>query len=90
MAGGLFQMTASGESLRELSSIVKDNPDAVRQIAAAVSQQNAGISQIFSAVSDLNRMMDDTLSRLEHTGQSVEILRGVSAQVSTVIASFRI
>ncbi len=90
MEGGLVQMTASGESLRELSSIVKDNADAVRQIAVAVNQQNAGISQIFGAVTDLNQMMDDTMSRLEHTGQAVDTLRGVSAQVSTVVASFRV
>ena len=90
MEGGLVQMTVSGESLRELSTIVKDNAAAVRQIAAAVSQQNAGISQIFGAVSDLNQMMDDTLSRLEHTGQAVDALRGVSTQVSTVVASFRV
>ena len=90
MEGGLVQMTVSGESLRELSSIVKDNATAVRQIAAAVSQQNAGISQIFGAVSDLNQLMDDTLSRLEHTGQAVDTLRGVSTQVSTVVESFRV
>ena len=90
MEGGLVQMARSGESLRELSSIVKDNASAVRQIAAAVSQQNAGISQIFGAVSDLNQMMDDTIARLEHTGQAVDTLRGVSAQVSTVVASFRV
>jgi methyl-accepting chemotaxis protein len=90
MEGGLVQMTVSGESLRELSSIVKDNAAAVRQIAAAVSQQNAGISQIFGAVSDLNQLMDDTISRLEHTGKAVETLRGVSTQVSTVVESFRV
>jgi methyl-accepting chemotaxis protein len=90
MEGGLVQMTVSGESLRELSSIVKDNAAAVRQIAAAVSQQNAGITQIFGAVTDLNQMMDDTIARLEHTGQAVDTLRGVSAQISTVVASFRV
>ena len=90
MEAGLVQMTVSGESLRELSSIVKDNAAAVRQIAAAVSQQDAGISQIAGAVTDLSQMMDDTLARLEHTGEAVVTLRGVAAQVSTVVASFRV
>jgi methyl-accepting chemotaxis protein len=90
MEGGLVQLTVSGESLRELSSIVKDNAAAVREIAAAVGQQDAGISQIAGAVSDLGQMMDDTLARLEHTGQAVVTLRGVSAQVSTVVTSFRV
>jgi methyl-accepting chemotaxis protein len=90
MEGGLVQMKQSGENLRELSGIVKDNAAAVRQIAAAVSQQNAGISQIFAAVSDLNQMMDETLARLEHTGKSVDALRDVSTQVSQVVTSFRV
>jgi methyl-accepting chemotaxis protein len=90
METGLVQMTVSGESLRELSTIVKDNASAVRQIAAAVNQQNAGISQIFGAVSDLNQMMNDTIGRLEHSGKAVDTLRGVSAQVSAVVASFRV
>ena len=47
---GLQQVRVSGENLKQLSNIVKDNSSAVRQIAAAVSQQNAGITQIFSAV----------------------------------------
>src|SRR3954471_5551347 len=55
--GGLLQVRATGENLRSLSNIVKDNSAAVRQIAAAVSQQNAGITQIFSAVTDQTRMM---------------------------------
>src|SRR5207302_10417622 len=50
--GGLLQVKQSGENLRELSSIVKDNSSAVRQIAAAVSEQNAGTTENFSAVRD--------------------------------------
>jgi methyl-accepting chemotaxis protein len=88
--GSLVQVTASGESLRQLSSIVKDNASAVRQIAAAVGQQSAGISQIFAAVNDLDQMMDETVSRLEHTGMSVDTLRAVSERVATVVASFRV
>ena len=42
MESGLSQMRTSGESLRELSRIVKENSMSARQIAAAVSQQNTG------------------------------------------------
>jgi methyl-accepting chemotaxis protein len=90
MEGGLVQVKQSGESLRELSLMVKDNAAAVRQIAAAVSQQNAGISQIFIVVNDLDQMMDETVSQLEHTGKSVEVLRDVSERVSQVVTSFRV
>ena len=88
--GGLAQVKASGENLRELSTIVKDNSAAVRQIAAAVSQQNAGITQIFSAVTDQTRMMDETMRRLETTTQAASVLKDLSQRVSDVVRRFRV
>src|SRR5581483_7627582 len=88
--GGLSQVKQSGENLRELSNIVKDNSSAVRQIAAAVSQQNAGITQIFSAVTDQTRMMDETMRRLETTTQAASTLKDLSARVSEVVGRFRV
>jgi methyl-accepting chemotaxis protein len=90
MESGFVQVRTSGESLRALSGIVKENAAAVRQIAAAVSQQNAGITQIFAAVTDLNKMMDETVKRLEATSKSVDILRDVTGKVSNVVKSFRV
>ncbi len=89
MESGLVQVKTSGESLRELSMIVRDNSSAVRQIAAAVNQQNAGITQIFTAVTDLSRMMDDTVTRLDATGQAAGMLEEVSARVSSVVKQYR-
>ncbi len=88
--GGLLQVKQSGENLRELSNIVKDNSSAVRQIAAAVSQQNAGITQIFSAVTDQTRMMDETMKRLETTTQAASTLKSLSERVSEVVGRFRV
>ena len=88
--GGLLQVKASGDNLRELSNIVKDNSAAVRQIAAAVSQQNAGITQIFSAVTDQTKMMDETMRRLETTTQAASVLKNLSQRVSDVVRRFRV
>jgi methyl-accepting chemotaxis protein len=88
--GGLLQVKASGENLRELSAIVKDNSSAVRQIAAAVSQQNAEITQIFSAVTDQTKMMDETMQRLETTTQAASVLKDLSQRVSDVVRRFRV
>ena len=88
--GGLMQVKQSGENLRELSNIVKDNSSAVRQIAAAVSQQNAGITQIFSAVTDQTKMMDETMRRLESTTQAASVLKDLSQRVSEVVRQFRV
>ena len=88
--GGLLQVKQSGENLRELSVIVKDNSAAVRQIAAAVSQQNSGIQQIFTAVTDQTRMMDETLKRIETTTHAAVVLQELSLRVSDVVKRFRV
>src|SRR6267142_1709927 len=88
--GGLQQVRVSGENLKQLSNIVKDNSAAVRQIAAAVSQQNAGITQIFSAVTDQTKMMDETMRRLETTNAAAGVLKDLSQRVSDVVRGFRV
>jgi methyl-accepting chemotaxis protein len=88
--GGLAQVKTSGENLRQLSQIVRDNSAAVRQIAAAVSQQNAGITQIFGAVTEQTRMMDETMQRLEGTTQAADNLRDLSARASELLKGFRL
>src|SRR2546423_11665650 len=50
MEAGIVEVTSSGDNLRALSGITRENVAAVRQIAAAGSQQDAGIRQIFAAV----------------------------------------
>ena len=87
---GLTQVRSTGENLRALSNIVKDNSAAVRQIAAAVSQQNAGITQIFAAVTDQTRMMDETMRRLETTTKAGAVLKGLSQRVSDVVGRFKV
>ncbi|ADO74856.1 methyl-accepting chemotaxis protein [Stigmatella aurantiaca] len=90
MEEGLGQVRASGENLRELSTIVHDNAAAVRQIAAAVSQQNAGISQIFGAVTDLSTMMNETVTSLHSTSNAARTLQEVAEQMEHVARSYRV
>ncbi|WP_225408676.1 methyl-accepting chemotaxis protein [Stigmatella hybrida] len=90
MEEGLGQVRASGENLRELSTIVHDNAAAVRQIAAAVSQQNAGISQIFGAVTDLSTMMNETVTSLQSTSNAARTLQEVAEQMEHVARSYRV
>ncbi|HEU5217452.1 MAG TPA: methyl-accepting chemotaxis protein, partial [Gemmatimonadales bacterium] len=90
MEAGLVQVRTSGENLRELSNIVKDNSAAVRQIAAAVNQQNAGITQIFTAVTDLSRMMEESIARLGSTTDAAVTLREVANRVQQMVKSYRV
>jgi methyl-accepting chemotaxis protein len=87
---GLDQVRTSGQTLSELSGIVKDNSSAVRQISAAVGQQNAGISQIFVAVSDQNRMMEDTIHRLAVTEESVATLKQACDGLVRMVSQFQV
>ncbi len=86
----LEQVKTSGQTLAELSGIVKDNSSAVRQISAAVGQQNDGISQIFGAVSEQNRMMEDTILRLGATEESLEALKQACDGLVHVVEQFRV
>jgi methyl-accepting chemotaxis protein len=87
---GLSQVRASGDSLRELSSIIQDNANAAQQIAAAVTQQNAGVAQIFTAVTDLSRMMDETMQGLKSTQRATELLRDVAQRMEVVASTYRV
>lgn len=90
MEGGVQSVRASGESLNELSSIVRNNVGAVRQIASAVAQQSAGISQIFSAVSDQSSLMAENQNRMEQTSTAARELLGASKQVQGISSRYKV
>jgi methyl-accepting chemotaxis protein len=83
-------MKASGDSLRELSSISQENSSAARQIAGAVTQQHAGFAQIFTAIADLSAVMDTTLQRMETTQGATTTLELVSSEVGQMARQFEV
>ncbi|MFZ5441106.1 MAG: methyl-accepting chemotaxis protein [Myxococcota bacterium] len=87
---GLVEVNSSGESVRQLAAIVRENSGAARQIASAVSQQNAGISQIFTAVNDLSKMMDDSLKRLDSATQASNSVSDVSRRSAAVVKGYTV
>jgi methyl-accepting chemotaxis protein len=89
MQGGLEQVSATGESLRELSALIRDNASAVKEIVAAVSQQDLGIAQIFLAVSELSKMMADTEKELDATKTAAVSLDDVSQKLTDVVTRYR-
>ncbi|HEY8211309.1 MAG TPA: methyl-accepting chemotaxis protein [Myxococcaceae bacterium] len=86
----LVQVRGSGETLRNLSSILQDSSEVVRQIAAAVQQQDAGFAQIFVAISDLSTLMDESLQRLSTTEEAARLVRETSEEVSQVASAYRV
>ncbi len=81
----LERTRASGETLRELSGILKNNASSVRQITAAVSQQNLGVTQIFQAVTELTATMDEALERLDSTDRAASSLHEASGRIAEVV-----
>lgn len=86
----LAQVRAAGESLRELSVIVKQNSVAMRQIADTIWQQNDGIVKIFDALDALSEIADDSSLRVEATTQAAMKLQHASAGVTHLLSSYRI
>lgn len=89
MESGIAQVRASGDTLRNLSQMVKDSSGAVRDIASSVAQQNNGIGQIFSAIRDLNSIMEDATRRLDSNDRAVSDLKDVSDRVSGIVDTYR-
>jgi len=89
MEAGLVQARASGNSLRELSEIMRTNFAAVRQIGSVVTQQDAGVTQMFGAVGDLSKMMDGIVERIDTTNRAVDDLRAATLEVTAIVQRFR-
>jgi methyl-accepting chemotaxis protein len=87
---GLVEVRATGDSLRQLSAIVKENSAAARQITSAVTQQGAGVHQIFLAMGELQQMMEASLARLETTRHVSGTVSEVSRTASQVVKGYQV
>jgi len=85
---GLSRVKDSGDNLRGLLALTRENVDSARQIAAAVGQQDAGIQQIFVAVTEQLAMMQQTQQRLESTSAASASVREQAARVSALLARY--
>ena len=90
MTGSLAQVRSSGESLREIGSIVRETSDAALQIASAVQQQSTGIAQIASAMRDLDKGMEETIGRIRSLEISSQQVAETATRISAVAAEFTV
>jgi methyl-accepting chemotaxis protein len=84
----LEQIRAFGHNMRQLSNLVQNNASSVKQISAAVGQQGTGIEQLFTAVTALTEMMEDTITRIRATDQSITVVSDVANKVGTFVDSY--
>jgi methyl-accepting chemotaxis protein len=90
MNASLSQIRTSGESLREIGSIVRETSDAALQIATAVQQQSAGIGQIAIAMRDLDKGMEQTVERIRALEHSAQQVAETAIRISGIAAEFTV
>jgi methyl-accepting chemotaxis protein len=86
--GSVQQLRSFGDNIKQLSGIVRDNVNSVRQISAAVTQQNQGIGQIFQAVNDLTKIMDQTMASLRTSDEAADHMRIVASRVTSFVEEY--
>jgi methyl-accepting chemotaxis protein len=84
----LGQVREFSEQVQQLSAIVSDNANAVKQITAAVSQQDIGIAQINQAVLQLSGIMEQTMSQMRASEQSIATVSEVAKKVSGFVEQY--
>ncbi len=90
MAGSLGQIRASGDSLREIGSIVRETSDAALQIASAFQQQSTGIGQIAAAMRDLDKGMEETIGRIRALELSSQQVAETATRISGIANEFAV
>ena len=90
MAGSLGQIRASGDSLREIGTIVRETSDAALQIASAFQQQSTGIGQIAAAMRDLDKGMEETIGRIRALELSSQHVAETATRISGIANEFTV
>ncbi len=85
ITASVAQVNATGDSLRSLTTLVRDSVNSVRQINATVGQQDTGVTQIFEAINDLSNIMVDTLTQLGEMDEVSRSVSGVATEVNALI-----
>lgn len=90
MEGSMTQIRASGESLREIGSIVQETSAAALQIAAAVTEQGHGIGQIAVAMRELNTGMEATVNRIQEVEDAAAALKQTADRIGEIAQGFKV
>jgi methyl-accepting chemotaxis protein len=85
---GLAQIRASGETVRRLSEVVREDLSSVREIALSVGEQSAGVARIFEAVSELAAGTSQTLEGLQRSERETERVAQVSGLVAEMVQAY--
>ena len=90
MERGLEQIRTSGESLREITTVVQKSARAARAIVKSVSEQGHAIAEITSNVLELDKAMGDALRGNRAAERSAEALKRTANSIAGVVRAFRV
>lgn len=77
--------TQSGQSLREIVTLVDMTTDQVRSIATASEQQAAASEEVNRSIEDISRISSETSQAMNHSSQAVNELTGQSQVLGGLI-----
>ncbi len=81
VSASVLEVRATGEGLRRLSALLRDNAAAARRIATVVEQQNGGVTALFDTVSRLSQAMQETEERLRETEAAIDVVQRVAREM---------
>ncbi|MCP3141146.1 methyl-accepting chemotaxis protein [Pyxidicoccus xibeiensis] len=90
MEAGIAEALASGQSLRDITEVVRESSMAARSIVAAVTMQNAGVNQMSTVVSQLTEKMKEILRATQGTQAAVQRLSAAFARIDGLVSGFRV
>ncbi|MFW5733786.1 MAG: methyl-accepting chemotaxis protein [Oceanidesulfovibrio sp.] len=79
------QAEVSGQSLRDIVTLVESSSDQVRSIATASEQQSAASEEINRSVDQINRVADETAAAMRESAQAVSDLARLAQELNTII-----
>ena len=86
----ISQVLASGDRLKDITTVVHESSQAARQIVASVSQQNAGITQMSAVIASLSQRMDDVVASTADAEAAVVQMNASLERLKRVASSFRL
>ncbi len=80
----------AGRTMDEIVASVQRVTDVIAEISAAAAEQSSGIAQVNGAVAQLDRATQQNAALVEQSAAASESMREQTAQLASVVASFRI
>jgi len=80
---------SSGESLREIVSLVDRTTDQVRSIAAAAEEQSASSEEITRSIEDIGKLSMDTANAMAQSTREIEALARQAQDIKQLIGTMQ-